>query len=187
MSEAAADVVDRSTPTPSSQGIVSNRCSAPVVVRPPPSTSLYHFIRRDIIVNEGHHILVRFLTTNDLLRLSECCKPFVNYRHHLSRLKTVSHPSDNITMRRALFVLLAKQHCHVEYLMIGDPGFIGVLDCGRWALCPFIRVLKIYLHGMQELNDDQFSAPETGIRRWQFHGPGGAQDGLSPSDSDCRQ
>ena len=110
----------------------------------PLSTFLYHFIRGDIIDKEGHRILVPFLRTNDLLRLSECSKSLVKYRYYMSRIKLVPHPSmAKPAMKRALFDLLLQQELDINHLQIKDPSLMIVLDQGGWLCCRRVKDLNL--------------------------------------------
>ena len=114
---------------------------------PPLPQSLYDFIRRDIIRGEGNNILMPFLTTNDLLRLSECSKQLLDYRYQLSRVGIVLHPSPTFLMKRALFQLMAKQVLGVEDLQIRDSAVLKLLGQGGWHPC-CSRVKTLDLSGV---------------------------------------
>ena len=83
--------------------------------------SLSAFLHRDI-EREGHRILLPFLDTDDLLRLSECSKGLINYRYHLSRIKNMHHPISTLSMDDALNPLLL------------DPQAVGGVGWGVFVL-----------------------------------------------------
>jgi len=107
--------------------------------------ALYDFICTDIIKGLGHLLLVPFLTTNDLLQLSECSKPLVNYRQHLSRIKIVPHPATVITpgIRRALSQLLDEQQNLIELLSLSEFSLAPMLDHGGWYGCSKVKRLEL--------------------------------------------
>jgi len=82
---------------------------------PPTSTTttttgspIYNMIRRDIEA-QGNRFLLPFLSTPDLLRLSESCRVLLPYRKHLQRVKIVNHPTPTTKMKLSLVKLLAEQ------------------------------------------------------------------------------
>ena len=54
-------------------------------------------------------MLLPFLTTTDLLQLSQCSKALTNYRYNLSRVTIIPHPSGVPEMEEALTRLLSGQ------------------------------------------------------------------------------
>jgi hypothetical protein len=67
-----------------------------MVARPLPTlaaaTSLARLLELDI-QPQGDHMLLPFLDTHDLLRLSGCCQGLLSYRYHLLRIELRMYPS----------------------------------------------------------------------------------------------
>lgn len=107
------------------------------------STSLSTFLHRDID-REGHRVILPFLDTDDRLWLSECSKGLVKYRHHLSRVKVVPHPSPTPMMKKALDQLLLDQEPRsLEYLCVGHESVLHVLDLSSLGCYEGLKTLAI--------------------------------------------
>ena len=106
---------------------------------------LASFLHRDIEPKEGQRLLLPFLCTTSLLRLSECSTGLQPYRHHLSRLKLIGHGSglhhlDESEEERpgsssrqvplvvvGLSQLLAHQRARLEHLCVDDSSVLPAL------------------------------------------------------------
>ena len=123
--------------------------SAPSV-RPP----LRELLIRDI-APEGHRLLLPFLTTTDLLHLSECCQGLLNYRYHLSRVAIIPHPECTSAMDEGLTRLLSGQRLGV-YIEPGNQrdsaiALEMVLEIVRsGAMGPHLKGLDVLLYKEQK-------------------------------------
>lgn len=81
--------------------------------------NLTSFLIEDI-EEKGCHLLLPYLTTNDLLRLSECCQATTNYRYYLKSVKLVPHKSPLLSMfKRGLNQLFFHQrYTTLDYLAV---------------------------------------------------------------------
>jgi len=89
-------------------------------------------MRRDIATNR---LLLPFLTTNDLLKLSECCKTLIDYHHYLPTIAIIPQPpsTNPRASRRLLSQLLSQQQRETEVVRIHDPSaVVTVLEHRRF-------------------------------------------------------
>lgn len=114
------------------------------------STTLYKFICLDIDDKTGCCLLVPFLTTNDLLRLSECSKTLKNYRYYLSRIKIISRDKrgrcimrSRPTEKRNLCHLLSEQRLAINVLCLADTRVVKVIDEMGWSCCQAVEALDL--------------------------------------------
>jgi len=88
-------------------------------------------MQRELIKNIAYGAFIPFLTTHDLLRLSECSKALVPYRQHFSRIKLVRHPSPiTPALRSALSRLLGEQQGDIVVLCLCHPSVVEALSYG---------------------------------------------------------
>ena len=85
------------------------------------------------------HLLLPFLTTQDCLRLSECSKGLLPYRHHLPHLQIKRQK----TTRPGLFRILKKQD-DLKTLAIEDPRVLRAFHHTKWMCCRKVNHLRIF-------------------------------------------
>lgn len=98
-------------------------------------------------------LLLPFLSTRDLLRLSECSHSLLQYRNHISRLCVIRHPTPTPRMKRALLRMLTDQYNAgrgLDYLKLNHESLIPLLDL---AGC-FERLKTLNLSGLLPSNAD---------------------------------
>jgi len=75
----------------------------------------------------GHRLLPIYLTTDDLLRLSECCKATMPNRYLLQSIKLIKHPHANTTEATCTNLLLHQSH--LTHVSVEDASAVsGVLE-----------------------------------------------------------
>lgn len=122
----AAAASSSSSPTSSNNGGSTEATTSSSVLLLP--TNLATFIQHDIDPQQGHHLLLPFFTTTDLLHLSQCAKALLHYRHHhLSHLTII--PSKK---RKALMNLLRSQQQGITHLSIAYRKAIPILEEMEW-------------------------------------------------------
>ena len=81
---------------------------------------------------EGQHILPSFISTNDLLRLSECCNELIGYRHYLSGVELINPDDDleedvNHGIQEGVGRLLMEQRGRIDFLRLCDLSVLPML------------------------------------------------------------
>ena len=131
-------------------------------------SKLYSFIRHDIIKGQGYRTLLHFLVSHDLLRLSECCKSLVDYRHHMSRITVAPHPSMvSLRIKRALFDLLLGQREDFT-LILSHPEIGDVMDKCGWLCCKNVK--RIECRGSCNLDTSLACGTNPLTHQWQYTG-----------------
>lgn len=98
---------------------------------PAPLRSLHDLLLADTETG-GSHTLVTFLTTSDLLRLSECCLGLQAARTFLLRVKIATPPQPSTAYLQALLLLLEAQQFGIRYLRLTDPRLLPALGLAPW-------------------------------------------------------
>jgi len=98
-------------------------------------------MHHDINGNEAHLLLLPFLATNDLLRLSECCSSLLGYRYYeVSKLTLRAKPPLRPTSQ-ALVRLVCAQQDDIQELVIIHSSVLRLLCQGPWF--GRIRIMKL--------------------------------------------
>ena len=105
----------------------------------PSRPRLREFLIRDISP-EGHRLLPPFLTTTDLLHLSECSQGLLDYRYHLSRVNITSPRWSTPAMDEGLTRLLSGQRLGI-YITTLEPKVLKIIRSG--AMGPHLKGLEI--------------------------------------------
>lgn len=129
----------------------------------PPASVLYSFIQHTILPTpDGCRHLLPFLTTNDRLRLSECCHQLADYRFYLSHVKVDVPPraipvtkrrvmqsllSQPVTKRRVMQLLLSQRE--LEYLSIGSRKMLPVVGMLSMGMGEGLKTLDLSKTGLK--------------------------------------
>jgi len=120
----------------------------PVAILLPSTTSILNDISDD--GGEGPRILLPFLSSSELLRLSECCKFLINYHYHMRCIMLKPHPLSGLAtippprlLLTGLSHFLSSQRSPIDELSISKASMMMSLGSIRWEGCSSVKKLRL--------------------------------------------